>query len=115
MRTILFWTRLPLRILGHLFRFVFGHPVPAIAALTAFVLLFSYMSMIQVAPDLQAAPAGNAQRIVMLFPAAGAWAAFCAMVIGVLLIWMGEHINKPITTWTTAPSIWAKPAVDTAK
>jgi hypothetical protein len=113
-RTIIFWLRLPLRLFGHFFRFVFGHPVSSVAILTALVALFAYMSMIQIAPDVQAAPTGNAQRIIMMFPAAGAWAAFCAMLVGILLIWMGEHLNKPITTWTEAPSIWAKPTEDTA-
>ncbi len=114
MRTIIFGLRLPLRLLGHSCRFVFGHPLSSVAVLTAFVALFAYMSMIQIAPDVQAAPTGNAQRIVMMFPAAGAWAAICAMLVGILLIWMGEHLNKPITTWTEAPSIWAKPTEDTA-
>ncbi len=113
MRMSIFWLRLPLRLFGHFFRFVFGHPVSSVAILTALVALFAYMSMIQIAPDVQAAPTGNAQRIIMMFPAAGAWAAFCAMLVGILLIWMGEHLNKPITTWTEAPSIWAKPTEDT--
>jgi hypothetical protein len=70
------------------------------------------MSTIQITPDVQATSTGNAQRIVMMFPAAGTLAAVCAMLCGILMIWMNEHFNMPITTWTTAPSIWAKPDLD---
>ena len=114
MRTVIFWLQLPLRALSHFFRFVFGHPVTAIAVLVAFSVIFSYMATIQITPDVQAAPTGNAQRIVMMFPAAGGLAAVCVMVCGALLMWISEHFNKPIMTWTTAPSIWVKPAVQTA-
>ncbi len=114
MSPIIFQLRLPLRILGHCSRFVFGHPVPFVAVFAALAALFSYMSTIQLPSDVQASPADSAQRIVMMFPAAGAWAAVCAMLCGTLLMWIGEHRDKPITTWTAAPSIWAKPAVGNA-
>jgi membrane associated rhomboid family serine protease len=96
--------------LSHFCRFVFGHPVTAIAVLAPLSVLFFYMSAIQITPDVQAAPAGNTQRIVMMFPAAGWVAAVFGMVCGALLMWISEHFNKPITVWTTAPSIWVKPA-----
>ncbi len=114
MRTIIFWLWLPLRTLSHFLRFVFGHPVPSVAVLTAFGVLFAYMSTIPITPDVQTASTGNTQRIVMMFPTAGLLAAVCAMACGALLMWIGEHLKKPITTWTSAPSIWARPAVDAA-
>ena len=114
MRTVIFWLRLPLRILGHLCRFVFGHPVHFLAVFTALFVLFSYMATIQITPDVQVAATSNTQRIVWMFPAAALWAAACGMVGGALLMWMSEHHNQPITTWTTAPSLWDVPVVDTS-
>jgi MFS superfamily sulfate permease-like transporter len=114
MSAMIFWLRLPFRAFLHFWRFVFGHPVAFIAVFAVFVVLFSYMSTIQIMPDVQAIPGGNTQRTVMMFPAAGAWAALSAMVCGCLMMWIGEHFNKPITTWTKAPSIWTRPAVETA-
>ena len=114
MRAIIYWLLFPWRVLAYSFRFAFGHPVPSIAILVVLTALFSYMSTMQITPDVQATSTGNAQRTVTMFPAAGALAAVCAMLCGILLIWMSEHFNKPITTWTTAPSILAKRGMDAA-
>jgi hypothetical protein len=91
---------------------MFGHPVPFAATLAVFVVLFAYMSTVQVAPDILAAPTENFQRTVMMFPAAGALAAACAMVCGCLVMWIGQHTDKPNTTWTAAPPVWARPGAD---
>ena len=119
MRTVLFWLALPLRVFLHFWRFVFGHPVPFAAVFAALAVLFFYLSTLQTMPDAEATASGNASaatRLVSAFPAANTLGALCAMVVGALLIWIAEHKDKPIRTWTTAPSIWrpvgAEPIVD---
>ena len=119
MRTVLFWLALPLRVFLHFWRFVFGHPVPFAAVFAALAVLFFYLSTLQTMPDMQATPNGNAgaaPRLVSSLPGTSTLGAFCAMVVGALLIWIAEHRDKPIRSWTTAPSIWrpvgAEPIVD---
>ena len=39
-------------------------------------------------------------------PGAATLAAVFGMVVGILVIWMSEHTDRPNTVWTKAPSIW---------
>ena len=39
-------------------------------------------------------------------PGAATIGAVFGMLVGLLVIWMSEHTNRPNTVWTKAPSIW---------
>ena len=102
-RGILFWMLLPLRVFLHGARYVFGHPIPSIVAFAALAALLFYLGALPgpaAADGRVTAGAGNP------IPGADTLAAVCAMVVGILIVWVSEHRHHANTVWTRAPSIW---------
>ncbi len=102
-RSILFWMLLPLRIFLHGMRYIFGHPIPFVVVFSLLAVLFFYLSALPGPPDANGrVVAGGGSPI----SGAGTLAAVCAMLVGILVTWVSEHINRANTIWTKAPSIW---------
>ena len=102
-RGILFWILLPLRVFLHGARYVFGHPIPSIVAFAALAALLFYLAALPGPPGEDGRVVAGAGSPV---PGAPTLAAICAMVVGVLVIWVSEHRSHANTVWTKAPSIW---------
>ena len=102
-QSILFPILLPWRMFMHGMRYIFGHPIPFIMVFSLFAVLLFYLAALPGTPDESGrvvAGGGN--------PISGAdtLAAFCAMIVGILVIWVSQHIDHANTVWTKAPSIW---------
>src|SRR3954466_10480219 len=101
--SILFWLLLPWRMFLHASRYVCGHPMPFIAAVSIIALLLFYLAALPGVPAADGrVTAGGGNPI----SGADTLAAVFAMFVGLLVVWMSEHANKPNTIWTKAPSIW---------
>jgi hypothetical protein len=102
-RKMLVWVVLPLRILLHGFRFVFGHPIPSLVVFGTLSVVLFYIGALPgpVGPEGRiTAGAGNP------IPGASSLAALCGLISGVLILWMSEHRGHVNSVWTKAPSIW---------
>jgi membrane associated rhomboid family serine protease len=100
---IRFWMLLPLRMFLHGARYVFGHPLPFIVVFSLIGLLLFYLAALPGEPAVDGrVTAGGGNPI----PGAATLAAVFGMLVGLLVIWMSEHTDRPNTVWTKAPSIW---------
>ena len=101
--SILFWMLLPWRIFVHGMRYIFGHPIPFVVVFSLLAVLLFYLAALP-------GPPGENGRVVAGEgnPISGAdtLASVCAMLVGILVIWVSQHTNHPNTVWTKAPSIW---------
>ena len=83
---IRFWLLLPLRLLTHGSRYIFGHPVIWAVIFAVLSVVFFYVGSWPSLPG----------------PDGRVW----AMMVGLLLIWMSEHAGLANTVWREAPSLW---------
>ena len=110
-RSILFWMLLPWRMFMHGTRYIFGHPIPFVVVFSLLAVLSFYLAALPGAPDENGrVVAGGGNPI----PGVDTFGAICAMLVGILVIWVSQHTDRANTVWTKAPSIWhpvAKPLV----
>jgi hypothetical protein len=100
---ILFWMLLPWRMLMHGMRYIFGHPIPFVVVFSLLAVLLFYLAALPGPPDQNGRPVTGGGN-----PISGAdtLAAVCAMLVGILVIWVSQHTDHANTVWTKAPSIW---------
>ncbi len=102
-RSLLFWAVMPERLLVHGIRYVFGHPIQFIAVFSILAALLYYLSALP-------GPPGEDGRVIVgegsPIPGASTIATLLMMFVGILLIWVSQHTDRPNTVWTNAPSIW---------
>jgi prepilin signal peptidase PulO-like enzyme (type II secretory pathway) len=102
-QSILFPILLPWRMFMHGMRYIFGHPVPFVVVFSLLAALLFYLAALPGPPDENGrVVAGGGNPI----PGADTVAAVCAMIVGILVIWVSQHIDHANTVWTKAPSIW---------
>jgi membrane associated rhomboid family serine protease len=93
-RNVLHLLLLPWRLFSDFWRAVFARPFRSLAIFATLGVAFVLASTLTTMPDV--APVAGAEGHAMphpvaLFPAAGAFAAFCGLVCGALLIWAAER------------------------
>jgi hypothetical protein len=102
-QSILFPILLPWRMFLHGMRYIFGHPIPFVVVFSLLALLRFYLAALPGPPDENGrVVAGGGNPI----SDADTLAAVCAMVVGILVIWVSQHTDRANTVWTKAPSIW---------
>ena len=101
--SILFWMLLPWRMFMHGMRYVFGHPIPFAVVFSLLAVLLFYLAALPGPPGADGrVVAGGGNPI----SGAATLGAVFGMVVGILVIWVSEHVNHANTAWTKAPSIW---------
>jgi hypothetical protein len=102
-RSILFPIILPWRMFMHGMRYIFGHPIPFVVVFSLLAVLLFYLAALP-------GPPGENGRVVAgggnPIPGSDTLAAVCAMIVGILVIWVSQHTDRANTVWTKAPSIW---------
>jgi hypothetical protein len=101
--SILFPILLPWRMFMHSMRYIFGHPISFVVVFSLLAVLLFYLAALPGPPDENGrVVAGGGNPI----PGADTLAAVCAMIVGILVIWVSQHTDRANTVWTKAPSIW---------
>jgi hypothetical protein len=101
--SILFWLLLPWRMFMHGMRYIFGHPIPFVVLLSLLAVLLFYLAALPGPPDENGRVVAGGGNPISGTDTLG---AICMMVVGILVIWVSQHTDRPNTVWTKAPSIW---------